>query len=245
MIITLIIILGLIIGSFLNVVIYRLPRRESVVWPGSCCTVCGQRIKAWDLIPLVSFICLRGRCRYCQEKISWRYPLIESLTAVAFLLLYQQYGLSLKSLAGFILSFVLIAAAFIDLDHGIIPDHITYPGIILGLFFSYFTSELTASFLGALLFGGILFIAALISRGGMGGGDIKLAAAIGTFTGWQGALLAFFLSSLIGGLWGLKLLLTGKANRKTMIRFGPFLALGGWVTYTWGMQIITFYLGLF
>lgn len=245
MVIVLIIIIGLIIGSFLNVVIYRFPRRESVVWPGSHCPVCGQQLKTGDLLPVLSYIWLRGRCRYCGGKIGLRYPLVEILTAITFLLIYLPWGLSWQGLAGIVLTMLLIPAAFIDLDHGIIPDRLTYPGIIIGLLLSPFTAGFTSSLLGALFFGGILLLAALISRGGMGGGDIKLAAAIGAFTGWPGALLAFLLSSLLGGAWGLILLLSQKANRKTTIKFGPFLALGGWIAYVWGVQIINNYLGLF
>lgn len=239
------IIAGLIMGSFLNVVIYRLPRGESVVWPGSHCPNCGQNLKARDLIPVLSYIWQRGECRYCGARISLRYPLVELITAATFLLTYLQWSISWQGLAGIILTVLLIPAAFIDIDHGIIPDRLSITGIIIGLLLSPFTTGFTSSLSGALLFGGIFFLAALISRGGLGGGDIKLAAAIGAFTGWQGALLAFILSSLLGGIWGFILLLSKKANRKTAIKFGPFLALGGWVAYTWGTQIISLYLNLF
>lgn len=239
------IIIGLITGSFLNVLIYRLPRGESVVWPGSHCPDCGQNLKAGDLIPVLSYIWQRGKCRYCGAKISLRYPLVELLTAAAFLLTYLQWGISWHSLAGILLTFLLIPAAVIDMDHGIIPDRISITGIIIGLLLSPFTAGFTSSLLGVLIFGGTLFLAALISQGGMGGGDIKLAAAIGAFTGWPGALLAFILSSLLGATWVLILLLSKKADRKTAIKFGPFLALGGWVAFVWGTQIINFYLNQF
>jgi leader peptidase (prepilin peptidase)/N-methyltransferase len=245
MIIAITIIFGLIIGSFLNVVIYRLPRGESVVWPGSRCPDCGHNLVVRDLVPVISYIWQRGKCRYCGGKISPRYPLVEILTAVTFLLIYLQWGIAWQSLAGLVFTSLLIPAAFIDMEHGIIPDRISISAIITGFLFSPFTAGFTSSLWGALLFGGILFLAAIVSQGGMGGGDIKLAAAIGTFTGWPGAVPAFILSSLLGGTWGLILLLSKKADRKTAIKFGPFLALGGWVAFVWGTQIIDFYLDLF
>jgi leader peptidase (prepilin peptidase)/N-methyltransferase len=238
------IISGLIIGSFLNVVIYRLPRRESVVGPGSRCPVCGHNLGAGDLIPVLSYIRQQGKCRYCRAGISSRYPLTEIITAAAFLSIWLQWGLSWEGLAGVILTSLLIPAAGIDLEYGIIPDRLTIPGIIIGLLFAPLTVGFISSLAGALLFGGVLFLAALISRGGMGGGDIKLAAAIGAFTGWQGAVLAFILSSLLGGMGGLILLLSRKADRKTAVKLGPFLALGGWTAYMWGTTMIDFYLNL-
>jgi leader peptidase (prepilin peptidase)/N-methyltransferase len=245
MLISLIIIAGLIIGSFLNVVIYRLPRGESVVWPGSRCPDCGQNLKARDLVPVLSYILQMGECRYCGARISPRYPLVELLTAAAFISIYLQWGISWEGLAGITLTVLLIPAAFIDLDHGIIPDRISITAILIGLLSSPVTIGFTSSLAGGLLFGGTFLLAALLSRGGMGGGDIKLAAAIVAFTGCPGALLAFILSSLLGGIWALGLLLTKNASRKTAVRFGPFLALGGWMAYTWGTQIISFYLSLF
>lgn len=241
MIISFLFMLGIITGSFLNVVIYRLPAGESVVWPGSGCTVCGHALGARDLVPVFSWLWLKGRCRYCGERISVRYPIIEILNALAFLLVYFKWGISLFNASGWLLTCILIACAAIDWDKGIIPNRITYPGIILGLSLSYLTVGLPSAFLGALLFGGIFFLAAIISRGGMGGGDVKLALLIGAFTGLQGAALAFILTSLIGGVWAVYLLLSRKAGRKTAIRFGPFLAIGGWLAFVYGTEIINFY----
>lgn len=245
MVIAITIILGLIIGSFLNVVICRLPRGESVVGPGSHCPDCGHNLVARDLVPVISYIWQRGKCRYCGGKISPRYPLVEILTAVTFLLIYLQWGIAWQSLAGLVFTSLLILAAFIDMEHGIIPDRISITGIIIGLLFSPLTVGFTSSLSGALLFGGVFFLAAFISQGGVGGGDIKLAAAIGAFIGWPGAVLAFILSSLLGATWALILLLSKKADRKTAIKFGPFLALGGWAAFVWGTQIINFYMTLF
>lgn len=242
MFMVLIILIGLIAGSFLNVVIYRLPLGESVVWPGSRCTGCGHSLGAGDLVPVLSWLWLKGRCRYCGEKISVRYPLIELVTALAFLLVYLEEDMSYSMVGGWILSSILIACAAIDYDKGIIPNRITYPGLILGFFLSYFTVGLPSAFLGTLLYGGILFSAALLSRGGMGGGDVKLALLIGAFTGLQGAVLAFILTSMMGGVWAVYLLTSGKAGRKTAVRFGPFLAAGGWLAYVYGTEIINYYL---
>jgi len=240
--ITIVFILGLIIGSFLNVIIYRMPRGESLVKPRSYCPDCGQKIKAFDLIPILNYIWLKGRCRYCGSRINLHYPLVELVTATALLLIYSEWGWSIDSLVAVILAMLLIPAAVIDLHHGIIPDKISITGIIIGLLISLLTTGFISSLMGALLFGGILLLAAYISGGGMGGGDIKMAAAIGVFTGWQGAILAFMLSSILGGAVGVILLLSHQANRKTAIKFGPFLALGGFIAYVWGARIMDFYL---
>jgi len=237
-----VLIFGLLIGSFLNVVIYRLPKGESVVWPGSYCTACGQGLKAGDLVPVFSYLFLRGKCRFCGEKISLRYPLVELLNGIAFLLVYMQFGLSIWTVSGMILTAILIVSLFIDIDEGIIPDIVTYPAIIVGLILANFTVGTAPALTGALLFGGILFTAALISRGGMGGGDVKLALAIGAFCGLQNAFMAFILASLSGGIWAAVLLLSRQAGRKTAIKFGPFLAVGGYTAFVYGQELIVGYL---
>ncbi|MGE5455085.1 MAG: prepilin peptidase [Methylocystaceae bacterium] len=238
------VVFSLIVGSFLNVVIYRLPERRSISYPPSHCLHCEHRLGVWDLIPVVSYLFLCGRCRYCSERISLRYPMVEGLTAITFLLVYLQYGYSLSTLAGWLLTSVLIACAFIDIDHGIIPDRITYPAFVAGLIFAWWTIGLQSSLVGAALFGGILLLAAVLSRGGMGGGDIKLAAVIGAFAGLPGAVVGLFVASVSGGLWAVVLLITGRAKRRTAIRFGPFLAIGGWVGGVYGGQLLNWYLNL-
>ncbi|MDD3890328.1 MAG: prepilin peptidase [Syntrophomonadaceae bacterium] len=240
-----IIIFALLIGSFLNVVIYRVPRGESVVWPGSRCTECGHSLKVYDLVPLFSYVWLKGKCRYCGGKISGRYLLVELLTAAAFLLIYLQWGISVETGAGWLLAAILISCAFIDIDKGIIPDRITLPGIIMALAISFFTIGFRPALYGALFFGGILFLVAVLYEGGMGGGDVKLGALIGAFVGLQGAVLAFILVSLLGGIWAISLLLIGKAGRKTRVKFGPFMAMGGWLAYNYEFAIITLYWQVF
>lgn len=240
-----VILAALLIGSFLNVVIYRLPQGESIVWPGSHCAACGHQLQPIDLVPVFSYLGLRGRCRYCREKISRRYPLVELLTAVAFLLVFQKGGLSIWTADGLVLTAILIVAAFTDIDVGIIPDRLTYPAILLGLAASHYTVGILPALAGAAAFGGGFLLIAIITRGGMGGGDIKLAAVIGAFTGLKGALLAFILSSILGGLWAAGLVAAGYADRKSIIRFGPFLSVGGWLSYIYGNGIFMLYMSIF
>jgi leader peptidase (prepilin peptidase)/N-methyltransferase len=240
-----VIIIALMIGSFLNVVIHRIPRKESVLWPGSHCADCGHNLQAGDLIPVFSYIWLGSRCRYCGQRISLRYPLVELLTVVSFLLIYNKWGLTIAAGVGYIFTALLIISAFIDIEEGIIPDRITYPGMIMGLLLSFYTIGIKSAVIGLILFGGILLGAALLSRGGMGGGDIKLAAVIGAFIGYEGSVITLFLSSLMGGLWAVLLLLMGKATRKTAIRFGPFLSGAAWLVWMYGNEIIDLYSGLF
>lgn len=239
--VVLVLIGGLIWGSFLNVVIFRLPGGESLLWPGSHCAACFNPLKPRDLVPVFSYICLKGRCRYCGEIIAFRYPLVELVTSLSGGLIYIKSGWGWEMLAGWILTSILLVAALIDKDQGIIPDLITYPGLLVGLLLSLVTVGFSSALLGGLLFGGILLVAAIVSRGGMGGGDIKLAAVIGVFTGWQGAWLAFLITSLMGGSYALYLLMTGRANGKTSIKFGPFLALGGWLAWIYGPEILNWY----
>lgn len=230
-------------GSFTNVLIHRLPKEESVIWPGSQCPSCQHKLRTVDLLPVLSFLLLKGRCRYCQTSISPQYPLVEVFGAVGYWLVYRYYGLSMESLAGCILVTILLGAAFTDLQTGLIPNRLTYPGILIGLALGWFTIGLKTALLGSLGFAVLFFIIAVASRGGMGGGDIKLAGVIGAFLGWQGALVTFVLASLLGGLAASYLLIRGQADRKSAIRFGPYLALGAFIALIWGKQIVGFYLG--
>mgnify|MGYP000394787509 CR=1 FL=1 len=235
---------GLIFGSFTNVLIARIPAGESVVTPPSHCPRCGHRLGVLDLVPVLSWLFLRGKCRYCGERISPLYPLVELLTAALFIGVFLRWGLSAWTLAGWALTVILVACSFIDLDEGIIPDVITIPGVILGLAVSFFTLGFLPALWGALAFGGVLFLVAVISNGGMGGGDVKLAAVIGSFTGLPGAFITLLLSSFLGAVYGVTLMLVGRAGRKTPVKFGPFLAVAAYTAYLFASEIIAWYMGL-
>ncbi len=229
------VVLGLITGSFLNVCIFRLPENKSIVHPRSHCPVCGHPIQWYYNIPILSYIILLGKCRYCRSPISLQYPIVEGLTALIMFLLSINYP-PLKTAEFWVYSaFVssLIVITFIDLKHYIIPDVITYPGIFLGLISSSLITEtgLKNSLIGAGLgFFFLLFVAEgyklLTKREGMGGGDIKLAGMIGAFTGWDGVIFSILVGSITGTMIGSVFLLINKKDSQTPIPFGPFLSLG-------------------
>jgi leader peptidase (prepilin peptidase)/N-methyltransferase len=195
-------------------------------------------------VPVLSWLFLKGKCRYCQEAISIRYPAVELLTAALFMGVFLRWGISAYTLAGWALTVILVSSAFIDLDEGIIPDVITIPGVVLGLVVSFVTIGFFPALWGALAFGGVLFLVAVISKGGMGGGDIKLAAVIGAFTGIPGAIITLLLSSFLGAVFGITLMALGKAGRKTPVKFGPFLAIGAYTAYLFSNQIAAWYMGM-
>ncbi len=239
-------VLGLIIGSFCNVVIYRLPAGESIITPSSHCRACSSSIRPWDNIPLLSYLLLAGRCRACGEQISLRYPCVELASGVMYVVLWLKWGLSLAFVIYAVLSSTLLVIALIDLDHQIIPNSITYPGVVVGLGLSFWVLPITpiASLIG-LLAGGILFYAvALVSRGGLGGGDIKLIAMIGAFLGWQGTFFTVLMAALTGSLVGITLMLLGKKGRKDKVPFGPFLAFGAIAFTLFGDVVIDWYVRL-
>lgn len=223
---------GAIVGSFLNVVILRLPTGErSLVSPPSQCPYCKTHIRWYDNIPILSFICLMGKCRYCKTKISVQYPFVELCTALLSLALYTKFGLSFEYFFYFLFVCGLIAIIFIDIAHQIIPDKISLPGIVIGFVGSFFCSALTwqQSSLGILLGGGVLYAIAegyyfITKRDGMGGGDIKLLAMIGGFLGWQSLLFVIFASSVSGSIVGIIAILCQGKGGQTRIPFGPFLA---------------------
>lgn len=242
-------IFGAVVGSFLNVCIYRLPAGKSIVHPPSACPGCGAEIQWYDNIPIISFLILRARCRSCHAPVSWRYPLIEALNGVLTLLLFMKFGIGLPFLAYFIFVSALVAITFIDLDHQIIPDEISLPGIIVGFAFSFFLplNSWLNSLFGILLGGGSLFLVAwgyekLTGKEGMGGGDIKLLAMMGAFLGWQSILFIIFSSSLIGSVIGITTMLIQKKDGKLAIPFGPFLAFGAVLYIFYGRQLISWYL---
>jgi len=195
-------------------------------------------------VPVLSWLFLKGKCRYCQEAISIRYPAVELLTAALFMGVFLRWGISAYTLAGWALTVILVSSAFIDLDEGIIPDVITIPGVVLGLVVSFVTIGFFPALWGALAFGGVLFLVAVISKGGMGGGDIKLAAVIGAFTGLPGAAVTLLLSSFMGAVFGITLMLMGRAGRKTPVKFGPFLAVAAYTAYLFSNEIVAWYLGM-
>ncbi len=237
--------LGLMVGSFLNVCIYRLPAHKSIITPPSSCPHCQQPIKAYDNIPVLSFMILNGRCRSCGGAISWQYPVVELITGLLFMGLAYKWGVSIQALIYALLVCALVVVSVIDLQHQIIPDKITLPGIALGLGFAFLPVlplDWRQSLLGLVLGGGILYLAALLSRGGMGGGDIKLAALIGVFLGWRKVLLTIFAGVLVGSLVGLGLILFKGRGRKDKVPFGPFLGLGAVISIFWGWEIIGWYL---
>jgi leader peptidase (prepilin peptidase)/N-methyltransferase len=233
----LIFILGLIVGSFSNVCIYRIPRNESIIYPASHCPNCRSNISLKDNIPLLSYILLKGKCRNCKIKISIQYPIVEFLTGLIYLIIYLIYGLSIQSLIYIILSSALIIIAFIDLNEQIVPDVISLPGIVIGFIISFFVPYISFinSALGVLVGGGIILLiglagSTLFKKEAMGGGDVKLAAMIGAFLGWRYVIISLFLGFFLGALAGIILILSKIKNREDVVPFGPFIVLGSFIT---------------
>jgi leader peptidase (prepilin peptidase)/N-methyltransferase len=239
-----VILFGLAIGSFLNVVIARIPEHKSLWWPRSACPGCHAPIPWHDNVPVLSFVLLRRRCRHCGMAIAWRYPLVEAGTAAAFLLAYATLGPMPELLVALAFLAMLIVITAIDLEHQIIPDVITLPGIAAGVLANLATGRVSwlESLVGVLVCGGLFFVIIVASRGGMGGGDMKLGAMFGAFLGWKVGLLAILLGVLAGGVVALGLLFLGRKGRKEAIPFGPFLALGGAITMLWGRELLGWYL---
>ena len=224
---------GMVVGSFLDVCIYRIPKGISLLSPGSLCPKCERAIRFYDNIPVVSFLLLWGRCRRCGERIGWTYPAVELLTGLVFLALSVGMGWAMAMVRLCVLSAVLIPAAVIDLRHGIIPDRITYPAMGIGVLLALpggwgavIRSVIGLAVGGGVLYGVALLGSALLRRDSLGGGDIKLLAAIGAFLGWQGALWSLFLGALIALAVGVALMLFARRDHRGTILFGPFLALG-------------------
>ncbi|MBI4610628.1 MAG: prepilin peptidase [Candidatus Rokubacteria bacterium] len=247
-VLALIIWLGLWVGSFLNVVIYRVPRGESVVKPRSRCPRCGTMIRWYQNLPLLSFVLLRGRCAYCGVGISWRYPLVEAVTTLFFVLTYLTIGLGVRMLLVWFLVSALLAIFFIDLDFGIIPDRITLPGIALGLAFAALTPGLgwvegaLGSVAGAWALWLVAFIGdVLFKERGVRGADIKLAAMVGAFMGWDRLVATLLAASVLALVWlGVStLLLRGKVQRHAT-RVGPYVSIAALVTFLFGDRLIRF-----
>jgi leader peptidase (prepilin peptidase)/N-methyltransferase len=245
---------GAVIGSFLNVCIYRMPRNLSIVSPSSRCPSCNIPIPAYDNIPVLSYVLLAGRCRACRARISLRYPVVEFLNAVLYVLVLWRFGPGIQSIILCIFCSALIVITFIDLDFQIIPDRITLPGIGIGLlagsllmpdpFMRLSLLGFKSSAIGFLAGGGLFYAIAILSRGGMGGGDIKMMAMVGGLMGWKSVLLTTFLGSLSGAVIGIFLMVFRGKGRKAKIPFGPFLALGTLITLFYGQEIASWYLSL-
>lgn len=242
---------GAIIGSFLNVVIYRLPRGQSLVHPPSRCRACGYSLRWFDNIPIVSWLLLRGRCRSCGVAVSWQYPIVEFITAVLFLVVAWQTPIGSLLAARLLLVCVLIVLFGIDLEHQILPNSITLPGIVVGLLFSLVNPPgWQAAAIGAVVGGGILYGIAwgyyLWRREeGMGMGDVKMLAMIGAFLGWKAVLLTLVLGSFSGAIIGVLLMSMQKGDMKFALPFGTFLALGSLAAMLFGDPLIAWYAGFF
>jgi leader peptidase (prepilin peptidase)/N-methyltransferase len=239
---------GLCMGSFFNVCIHRIPLKQSLAHPPSSCPHCGKRIKFYDNIPVISYIVLLGKCRYCSQPISLRYPIVEIVTGFLSLALFVRYGLGYPYFLFLLFAGSLVTISFIDLQHRIIPDVISLPGIVVGLGFSFFYNHISwlDSLIGILGGGGFLYLIAVIferltGKEGMGGGDIKLLAMIGAWLGWRALPFVILISSLSGiVVGGGSLLLTGQGYR-AKIPFGPFLALGALVYFFFGHELVAWY----
>ena len=237
-------IIGLIIGSFFNVVIYRLPRGESIIAPPSHCPNCNTRLKTVDLIPVISYIFNKGECRYCGVNISWQYPVVELLTAFLYLFTHLKFGLTADFFIYLFLISYLIIISFIDFNEKIIPNVLSYSGIIIGLVLAIIFNHISfiSSLIGLIVPSLLLLLIALIFKGGMGIGDVKLVGMIGVFTGYLYSLLSIFLGALIGSVVYLPLMLTGKVDPKTRIPFGPLINIGALIMIFYGEELIDIYL---
>jgi leader peptidase (prepilin peptidase)/N-methyltransferase len=243
-------IFGSVVGSFLNVCIYRLPNEESIVAPRSRCPACQSPIHALDNIPLISFLFLRGRCRACGASISWRYPLVEALTGTLFALTVVRFGVTAQAALFLLFLAGLIVISFIDLDHQIIPNIITLPGIPLGLLAGVFFRDpsLLDRVIGTLAGAGFLYLVlfyggVLYGQEAMGEGDLNLIAMVGAFLGWKAVIVTILVGCLVGSVVGLSLIALRRLGRRQHIPFGPFLSLGAIVALFWGDQLIAWYLG--
>jgi leader peptidase (prepilin peptidase)/N-methyltransferase len=240
---------GAVVGSFLNVCIHRIPNRASLAFPASHCPKCLHPVRPYDNIPILSYLLLRGRCRSCGVAISIRYPLVEMLGGIAAVSVVAGFGFSAYALLAFAFLASLIVITFIDVDHQIIPDAISLPGIGVGFAGSLLLDRpgWLASLAGIILGGGLLWVVAegyyrLTGREGMGGGDVKLLAMIGAFLGWRAIPVTILIASLSGTLVGVILMLAQRGGRRMAIPFGPFLAFGAICALFWGDALITWYL---
>lgn len=252
-------VIGLCFGSFLNVVIYRLPRQFPLLYPPSCCPFCSERLGAVELIPLIGYIIFRGRCLHCGAAISIRYPLVELAIGLLFIVVFNLFGLTASFIFYLFLLNLLFAIALIDLEHRIVPNKLVVAGLITGnLFFLPqllnlwlpVATELTVNraftdaLAGLLLGGGIMLIIFLVTRGGMGAGDFKLMALIGFYVGLRGAALVMLLGFFLGALAGVTGMILGKLTRKDALPFAPYLVMATFAEILWGESIWDWYINL-
>jgi len=242
---------GLVFGSFLNVCIYRIPLKKSLIMPPSSCPHCGERVRFYDNIPIISYLILLGKCRHCREKIPIRYPLVELITGLLSLFIFIRYGMSVYTVFIFLFSASLVVITFIDLYHQIIPDVISLPGIVAGLAVSFIPGhvEWLDSVIGILAGGGSLYLVAVLfewltGKEGMGGGDVKLLGMIGAWMGWMSLPFIILFSSLVGTIVGGGALLLSRRGLQTRIPFGPFLALGALAYLFFGKELLSWYYGI-
>lgn len=247
---------GIIVGSFLNVCVDRLPSKKSLIYPPSQCDVCQRRISPKDNIPIISFLFLRGQCRYCGARIPFRVLVLELATGFMFAGLFLNFGKSPAFPVITLYSCILLVLAVIDLEQGLLLNVIVYPSMLLAVFFNIFLPAVILKgysphngFFNGLLAGAVGFVVlllpAVISKTGMGWGDVKMAGMIGLMTGFPNVLVAVFGGVILGGIWASLLLLLKKKSRKDTIPFGPFLALGCFFALLWGVKIVEWYLKLF
>ena len=246
------ILFGLVIGSFLNVVIYRLPRNQSIVRPGSRCPACQTPIRFYQNIPVISFIFLGGGCANCRSRISMQYPLVEIFTAFTFWLAYRTYGPSLYTAFVILFLCLLIALALIDLEHMILPDPLTLGGGVVFLIYSFFQPEISpldallSGFISSLLFTGLYFFYLKVRKiEGLGFGDIKMVLFLGLFLGYRKLIIAVFLASVLGLLTGIYFIIFRKKTMKLALPFGSFLGLGSYVSLFAGEEILRFIQSLY
>lgn len=250
--IILIVLCGLAWGSFLNVIIFRLPRGMSLLKPASSCPYCKRKIKFYDNIPLLSYLFLRGRCRYCKARISLFYPLVELLTPLGLLLLLQNHSLSFLFFASALFLSALIVLGSIDFFHQILPDEITLPGLLLALVYSFFRPDLnlTQALIGAVVGAGFLLFVygayyLLRKKEGLGMGDVTMMLMIGAYLGWRQTLLTLILASFLGSLVGVFFILFKRKSLQYSLPFGSFLALAAFLSLLWGEKIINAYLSFY
>jgi leader peptidase (prepilin peptidase) / N-methyltransferase len=242
---------GLCVGSFLNVCIFRLPRNLSIAYPPSRCSSCGRTLSWFDNVPVVSWVLLRGRCRTCHEPVSWIYPIVEVVTALTFVSGYLLYGLTPLAAVRVLFASALIVLFVTDLQHKILPNVITLPGIVVGFVCSLFLEPgWRDSLIGIVVGGGTLFVIAetyyrVRGQDGLGMGDVKLLGMIGAFLGWKLVLLTLVLASFAGSLAGGAMIISGRGNLKYALPFGTFLAVGALVAAIWGTPLVDWYLGFY